>query len=306
MIRYYESGNGFNQIDQWRPRCWIDVEMPTADEITLLRHNFNIPPQFLEYLSDPEERPRVERDGEWTLTIIRIPIKVDSNKAPYTTVPLGIISDGEVVATVCTQSPEMLSDFVAHTRIKGITVRGVPDFILRILFSATYWFLKYLHNIAEDTSHAEEKLQGNVKNDDLISLMRTQNALVYFNTSITANKSIIERMHTLYHNRIDLDLLEDVEIEARQAEATVKIYSDILAGTLDTYTSVISNNMNAVMKRMTAVSITLMVPTLIASFYGMNVNIGMGNSPIWFWVILGVSALLTTGCMLLLKKLKWF
>lgn len=306
MIRYYALNNGFVEQASWTPYCWIDVTAPTEKDSTRLINEFGMPFQFLEYLEDPDERPRIERDRQWILTIVRIPVREQDGNGLFSTLPLGIITNGEIVATVCSRHNEMIPDFVSHTRIKGIDIDSKQNFILRIIYSATYWFLKYLRMIDTAVTEAEAQLSGSVRNEDLLSLMRLQKSLVFFSTSVSANASIIERLKVADHPGLDYELLEDVEIESRQATESVKIYSDILAGTLDTYASVVSNNVNAIMKRMTAISIALMIPTLIASFYGMNVNIDLSQSTYWFWIIIAVSFALTALCVLLLRKLRWF
>lgn len=305
MHKFFESQKGFYEVAQWHPLCWICVQQPDEADIDMLLNKFHIPQDMVSYLSDNDERPRVERDGSWTLTIIRIPLKTRSEVSAYITVPLGVITNKDVIVTVCYHQNEMINDFIQHTRNRGIHVTTTADFTLRLIFSSTVWFLNYIKNISGRVSEGERELRKSVRNEDLLSLMNLQKSLVYFNTSLEANEAIIGRLHTLYPQDIDADLLEDVEIEIHQALTTVKITGDTLGQTLDAYASIISNNVNAIMKRMTAISIALMVPTLIASFYGMNVNIGLSGISWAFWGIIGASVALTAVVVFLLRRAGW-
>ena len=151
-----------------------------------------------------------------------------------------------------------------------------------------------------------ERLERSIRNEDLKNMMKLQRTLVFFNTSLQGNNTVVGRLEHVYGNGFDADLLEDVEIELKQADNTANIYSNILSSSMDSFSSIISNNVNAIMKKMTAVSIVLMVPTLIASFYGMNVEITYGNHPYVFWLILGGSLLLSSILYVVLKKIRWF
>lgn len=284
----------------------MNVECPEKDDIRFMLEELHVPESFLESVSDADERPRIEHDGDWRLTILRIPLRSDKEEMPYDTVPIGIISNSDVLLTVCYRFTEMLHDFIAHTRVKGIAVETEPDFILRILYSSAYWFLRYLKDINNSVSTDRNHLERSIRNEDLLRMLGFQRTLVFFNTSIQGNETLIGRIRRVYGDRYDTDLLEDVEIELRQADSTVKIYSDILESTMDSFASIISNNVNAIMKKMTAVSIVLMVPTLIASFYGMNVEISYGNHPWVFWLIIGGSLLLSSILYIFLRKIRWF
>ena len=188
--------------------------------------------------------------------------------------------------------------------------------ILRIIYSSAVWFLKYLKQINNDVATAEKELEKSIRNEDLLQLMKLQKTLVYFNTSIRGNEVMIGRLKNIFQdtNYLDLELLEDVVIELKQAYNTEitpstlgkVIYSDILTGTMDAFASIISNNVNAIMKRMTSLSITLMIPTLIASFYGMNVDIHLESFPHAFIFIILLSAILSAVTFVWFRRIKWF
>lgn len=306
MRRFFICDNGFNEYDSWSPDCWVNVECPDKDDFKFLTEELNLPEQILSYTSDIDERPRVERNGDWVLTILRIPAKSENPEEPIFTVPISIITCGQVIVTICYHRTELIEDFIEHTRMRGISIEGKSTFILRIIFSLAFWFLKYLQIINKEVMSAEKQLEQSVKNSDLLQLMRLQKTLVYFNTSLRGNEVLIGRLRHVFTDDFDLDLLEDVEIELKQALNTVNIYTEILGNTLDTYASVISNNVNAIMKRMTGITIVLMIPTLIASFYGMNVGISLSSNPNAFWIIVAIAVALTVGTFLLLKRSQWF
>lgn len=306
MRTFFTNDNGYVERDLWSPHCWVNVECPDREDIRFMLDDLHVPPDFLESISDADERPRIEHDGEWVLTILRIPYRSDSPDTPYDTIPIGIITNNEVLLTICYRYTEMLHDFIDHTRSRGISVDTEPDFILRILYSSAFWYLKYLKDINNHVNSDLMHLEESIRNQDLLRMLGIQRALVFFNTSIQGNETLLGRLRRVYGDKYDTDLLEDVEIELRQADSTVNIYSDILESTMDSYSSIINNNVNAIMKKMTAVSIVLMVPTLIASFYGMNVQISYGNHGYVFWLIIGFSMFLSSVLYLFLRKIKWF
>ena len=242
-------------------------------------------------------------------TILRIPVQIAQNSTlPFSTVPIGIITNNEIIVSVCYHNTDLLPDFIEHTRRKGIVVRNKLDLILRIIYSSAVWFLKYLKQINIDISAAEKELERSIRNEDLLRLMRLQKTLVYFNTSIRGNEVMIGKLRTIFQDTdyLDTELVEDVIIELKQALNTVNIYSDILTGTMDAFASIISNNVNTIMKRMTSLSIVLMLPTLIASFYGMNVDIHLEEVPFAFSLIVLFSIGLSTLAFVIFRKIKWF
>lgn len=299
---------GFVEKDQWLPNSWINVECPTAEDIHYLTNQFNVPESFLSDIADTDERPRIEYEGNWLLTIIRIPVQSQEQGIPFTTIPLGIMTNNEIIISVCYYKTELIPDFIRYTRRKEVVVRHKYDLILRLIHSSAVWFLKYLKQINIDISAAEKELERSIRNEDLLRLMRLQKTLVYFNTSIRGNEVMIGKLKTIFQDTdfLDKELVEDVIIELKQALNTVNIYSDILTGTMDAFASIISNNVNTIMKRMTSLSIVLMLPTLIASFYGMNVDIHLEEVPFAFSLIVLFSIGLSTLAFVIFRKIKWF
>lgn len=310
MRQYLYCEAGFVEKTQWLPNCWVNITCPNQNDFDFLTKELKVPESFLKDIADTDERPRTETEGNWLLSILRIPVfNQDQQKGlPYSTVPIGIITNNEVVVSVCYHDTELIPDFIEHTRRKGICVRNRLDLILRLIYSSAVWFLKYLKQINIDISAAEKELEKSIRNEDLLRLMRLQKTLVYFNTSIRGNEMMVGKLKTIFQetNFWDDELAEDVVIELKQAFSTVNIYSDILTGTMDAFASIISNNVNTIMKRMTSLSIILMLPTLIASFYGMNVDIHIENMPHAFIYIVLVSFCLSGLAFAVFKKIKWF
>lgn len=308
MRKYLYSENGFVEKTAWQPNCWVNVECPDNDDFQFLTQELQVPESFLEDIADVDERPRTETEGNWLLTILRIPMQSNQRGVPFITVPIGIITNDEIVISVCYHHTELIPDFIQHTRRKGIVVNNKLDLILRIIHSSAVWFLKYLKQINNDVATAEKELEKSIRNEDLLRLMKLQKTLVYFNTSIRGNEVMIGRLRNIFQdtNYLNLELLEDVIIELKQAYNTVNVYSDILTGTMDAFASIISNNVNAIMKRMASLSITLMIPTLIASFYGMNVDVHLDSFPHAFITILIFSVVLSTITFVWFRKIRWF
>ena len=304
MIKFLRNENGFVEHSEWQPYCWVNVECPDAD-VRMLLDDFGMPAEFLDSVADIDERPRAERNGAWKLIILRVPVRSKEGRTPFITVPIGIVTNNEIVVTICYHYTELIPDFINHTRRKGIAITSEADFILRLIYSSTYWFLTYLKEINRTIAASETQLERSVRNEDLLRLMMQQNTLVYFNTSIQGNEVLLGRVRHIYNQSYDADLLEDVEIELSQASNTVKIYTQILAGMLDSFESIISNNVNDIMKKMTGISIVLMIPTLVASFYGMNVEISYGNHA-WVLPAIVCASLCLSGIVYwLLRRFRW-
>ena len=311
MRKYLYSENGFVEKPLWAPNCWVNVECPDHDDFQFLTRELNVPESFLEDIADADERPRTETEGNWLLTILtilRIPMQSSNPQIPFITVPIGIITNNDIIVSVCYHQTELLPDFIQHTRRKNICVNNKLELILRLIYSSAVWFLKYLKQINNEVANAEKELEKSIRNEDLLRLMKLQKTLVYFDTSIRGNEVLIGRLKNIFQNTgmLDMELLDDAVIELRQAYNTVNIYSDILTGTMDAFASIISNNVNDIMKRMTSLSITLMIPTVIASFYGMNVDIHLDSFPHAFLFIVLLSAAISAGTFVWFRRIKWF
>ena len=308
MRKYLYSENGFTEKAEWQPNCWVNVECPDNDDFKFLTEELKVPESFLEDIADVDERPRTETEDNWLLTILRIPMQSNQRGVPFITVPIGIITNDGIIVSVCYHHTELIPDFIQHTRRKNIVVNNKLDLILRIIYSSAVWFLKYLKQINNDVATAEKELEKSIRNEDLLQLMKLQKTLVYFNTSIRGNEVMIGRLKNIFQdtNYLDLELLEDVVIELKQAYNTVNIYSDILTGTMDAFASIISNNLNIVMKILTSLTVMLAIPTLFASFWGMNTGVPWQNNIVGFWIVCGLSAAVTVIVFFILRWRKMF
>lgn len=305
MIKFYAcNDDGFVEMEQWHPHYWINVESPDENDRRELE-KVGVPQSFMDNVADIDERPRFEREDGWLLTIVRIPHHVKRNHRHYVTVPLGIMTKGDIIITVCFTNTAMIPDFIEHCNKRHISVDNQPDFALRLIYSSTFWYLTYLKEINDTMDDYAHRLRKGVSNDLLLHMMDLQQSLVYFNTSLKGNSMLIERLDKVFEDDCDPDLIEDVEIELGQASNTVNVYMEILSNSMDTFASVISNNVNNVMKTMTSISIILMIPTLVASFYGMNVNVWMGSAPAAFLAIIIVSFGLSGLVWYLLHRKGW-
>ena len=280
MKTFWNTQGGLAQLSEWQPNCWIQVTCPTEEDQHELEEKFNIPDYFMSDISDTDERARYEYDDGWMLIILRIPyVKEIRSRTPYTTVPLGIIHKRDVTITVCYYETNMMIDFVSFQQKRGEGFTDYVDMIFRLFLSSAVWYLKRLKQISMLVDKAKRNLDKEVNNESLIGLSRLQDSLTYFQTSIRGNENLLQKLKfKLQIDELDADLIEDVNIEMSQARETTSIYSDILESTMDTYSSIINNNMNTVMRTLTSVSIMMMCPTLIASLFGMNLVNGMEDA----------------------------
>ena len=219
-----------------------------------------------------------------------------------------MITNGEIIVSVCYYKSELIDDFIRYTRRKELVIRTKFDLILRIIHSSAVWFLKYLKQVNNEVRMAEKELEKSIRNEDLLRLMKLEKSMVYFNTSIRGNEVMLTKLQSIFQgpDYVDKELLEDVETELRQAHITVNIYSDILTGTMNAFASIITNNVNTIMKRMTSISILLMVPTLIASFYGMNVITYAEDLRFGFIGIILLALALSAAAFIIFRKIRWF
>ena len=304
MRTYWNIKDELKSIKEWRPNCWVQVTCPNDDDQDYLIKQFNIPDYFLSDISDTDERARYEYDDGWMLIILRIPyVKEVRSRTPYTTVPLGIIHKRDVTITVCYFETNMMLDFVSYQQKRGEGFTDYVDMTFRLFLSAAVWYLKRLKQINTLIETAKHNLDHGVNNESLIGLSRLQDSLTYFITSIRGNENLLAKLKfKLQVDELDADLIEDVNIEMTQARETTNIYSDILESTIDTYSSIINNNMNTVMRTLTSVSIILMFPTLIASLFGMNLINGMERNKIGFPVALLLSVVVSAVSWIILRK----
>ncbi len=306
MTDYYKTVEGvIVRSDQIEDDGWINLVNPTAEEIDALVGALSLDAGFVKAALDEEETSRIESEDNQTLIIIDIPYAhKQNNLVTYETVPLGIIITNKNIVTVCLKDTAVLRDFL-EGKVKNVHTNLKTRFILQILFRIATHYLLYLRQIDKISNYIEKQLHISMKNKELIQLLDLEKSLVFFSTSLRANEVTLEkllrgRLVKLYEE--DQDLLEDVLIEIKQAIEMSNIYSNILSGTMDAFASVISNNLNIVMKTLTVVTILMAVPTMIASFYGMNVD-GIPMPHFWFVVLISLVITGVSGLYLFKKKM---
>ncbi|MEG0615447.1 MAG: magnesium transporter CorA family protein [Oscillospiraceae bacterium] len=294
MIKFYKTvNNAVTEIDKAENGCWISVIAPNEVEIKNVIENYGLDAGFVRAALDEEESSRIENEEDQTLIIVDYAVaETDAQNAIlYSTMPMGIILKPTYVVTVSLKENIILSEMSSGV-IKNVHTDMKTRFVLMILLRIATKFLQYLKQIDKISYFMEKQLHKSMKNKELIQLLDLEKSLVYFSTSLKANEVTLEkilrgRVIKLYED--DQDLLEDVLIEIKQAIEMAGIYSSILSGMMDAFASVISNNLNIVMKTLTIITIVMSIPTIIFSYYGMNVeNLPMAVS--WFPVVLSIVA----------------
>ena len=308
MIVFYKNNNGLEVSEKWIAKSWISIVNPTATDKDYILKTLQVPEAFYNDIEDVDERPRIEIEDGWTLIVIRIPLISDEDKLPFSTMPLGIIFKDDVLLTLTFRKSDIVEDFIVHQNKKKLEIKDNYDLVLKLLVSSSIWYLKYLKQLSVMINRAEDNLEQSVKNEELHKLIQIEKCLVFFMTSLKGNDVLLHRVKNIKAERdnFDPELLEDAVIELKQAQEMTGIYSNILAGMMDAYASVIANNMNEIMKQLTSISIILMIPTVIASFYGMNVINYLEDNPYGMAILVGISVVLSTVGVLLFRRRRFF
>ena len=272
-------------------RTWVDARVVTRDDVALLQAEYALEPEHILDILDPDELSRLEDGDGYVLTIIRLPVFDPSAETQYFTVPLGIIIKGNSIITICWTDCEVLKDFSAG-RVKGIRLSDFPAFIIRFISRADIAFLRYLKEINRRFVGIQNELQLSVANKEILQLLSLEKSLVYFTTSLKSNQLMLEKFRKTKLFVLDLDdidWLDDVDIDNRQAIEMAETYRNVLVGIMDAFNSIISNNLNIYMKKLAILNIVMMVPTFITSFFGMNFPLPFerygGNAT---WIVTGI------------------
>jgi magnesium transporter len=276
-----QGEHGLVKAEELCKNCWVDARNVTREDLTQLETAYGISAELLTDIMDVDEQARVEKEDDYTALIFRIPVYNPEAEVAHFTLPIGIIIFSDKIVTICQKSSDALDD-LANNRIRDFSIKNKSAFVLNLLGRAAFTFLKALKDLNRNSNAIEQGLQKSVQNHELIQLLSVQKSLVYFTTSIKTNELLLEKLQKtsiLRFKEDEKDLLEDVVIENRQAIEMANTYSSNLNGTMDAFGAVISNNLNIVMRRLTIISIVLMIPTLITSFYGMNVSLPFQKSP---------------------------
>jgi magnesium transporter len=310
MITIYKSGEqGLNTIEEFVSGSWVSVVDPSSEEIARLQSELRVPQDFLTYPLDIDERPRTEKDDDVTLIVLRIPyFQGKTADIPYTTVPLGIILTSELIITICKLKNDVTCELL-NGRVKGLSTSKKNRLILQVLMSTALKYLRYLHEINDAVDVLEDKLQLSTRNQEVMGLLKYEKSLVYFTTALRSNELMLERLQRSQLFQIypdDEDLLEDVLTETQQAIEMTSIANDILSGMMDAFASIISNNLNGIMKFLASVTIVLTIPSMIAGFYGMNVELPLQEHSAAFLITVALSIGLAAVIALIFVKKDWF
>ena len=296
----------FEKTNEFQVGSWINLVNPSEEEIKKVCENLKIEDEFIKYPLDYEEQARIDIEDDMTLFIIDVPIIEERDKKKeYTTMPLGlIVVRDEYFITVSLKKNRIVESF-EKGKIKGVYTYKKTRFILQILYLNASYYLTDLKKINKEAENTVLALEKSMRNKELIQLLNLENSLVYITTSLKANELVMEktaRGKILKSYEEDDEILEDAIIENRQAIEMGKIYSDILSGTMDAYASIISNNLNGVMKLLASITILISVPTLIASIWGMNLPLPFSNDINGFWFVTAIAILISAIAFMWLKK----
>lgn len=298
MTIYRWENGGLKETSEIAPSCWINLVEPSTTELEKVLSYSKVPRDFLTDPLDAGERPRFDYEDDTSLLIVHVPMPVDDDEViPYRTVPLGIILYPGSVITVCSARTPVTAAFLDQIR-RVCPPSDSYRFAFRLLWHAGVLFLRYINDIHQRTVALEEELHRSISNEVLLKLLQIEKTFVYFTTSLKADTIALARANTarqLTLSEDDRDFLEDAMVEYQQALETATVHANILNGTLDTFASLINNNLNNVMKYLTAATIMLAAPTLIASLYGMNIALPFAGHPHAFAIVMGVSGLLAVG-----------
>ncbi len=303
MLKIYNTDietNEFQEIKEFKKGAWINLVNPSENEIKKVCESVQIQDDFIRDALDFEEKARIDQedDDNTTLFVVDVPVteRGEDGEVLYTTVPLGmIVVRDDFFITVSLRKNKIIESFEKR-KIKNFQTYKKTRFIFQILYLNSSFYLSYLKQINKETEVAEYILKNSMKNKELLKMLTLEKGLVYFTTSLKSNELVMEKalrgkIIKLYDE--DEEILEDAITENRQAIEMAQIYNNILNGTMDAYASIISNNMNGVMKTLTSITIILAVPTMISSFWGMNVNLPLQNDSLGFIVMISISIILT-------------
>ena len=295
--------------------AWISLVRPTAEELLITERITGAPQDFVRSALDPEESSRIEIEENHILVLINVPVNHEDRPGEYDTIPLGMIVTPDFFVTICQEYNEVLHSF-KETRYRYFSTYKRTRFLFQLLYHSALLFLKDLRQMARKSDKIEQDLRRSMKNEELFQLLDLQKGLTYYSMSLRSNRVVVERLlrlcsnpqvnHLIKIRDEDEELLDDVRVEYDQSIEMAQIQTDVLAGMMDAFASVISNNLNMVMKFLASVTIVMAIPTMIASFFGMNVPIPWASHPLGFYIVGLVSAVLTVAATVILWKKRFF
>ncbi len=306
MISYYKTIDGrIEEIRKYEPGCWVNCVSPEDDEVQYLLDFFKIPPELMRSALDEEESSHIDSEDGTTLIIIDVPVveKVKQN-ITYSTMPIAIMITDNNVITVALSENTVISEF-SEGVVKNVMTGYKTHFVLHIMLRMATKYLQYLKQIDKINNRIERELRRSAQNKELHQLLDIEKSLVYFSSSLKADELTLEKIMRGRYIKLydeDQDLLEDVLIEIKQAVDMAAIHLNILTGTMDVFASIISNNLNVIMKIQASLTLLVSVPTVISGFYGMNIVTGLPIDNLWWFPVLLSGVLMLIMYFILRRK----
>ncbi len=308
---YKTRDKGLEKIGRFERESWINLEDPEKEELDYIAKAFNIPHDFLTASIDPDERARIEVDEHAILIIIKVPIFDEENKdLLYSTDSMGIILIPNFIITISLAGNDVIPEFLAG-KVRNFNTNFKERFVLQLFMRTILLYHQYLKQINNITNLIQSKLQESMQNKQLFKLLNLEKSLVYFTTSLKSMEIMLDRFNRQNILKLDAknkeydNIIEDIIIECKQAQEMSNIYSNILTGLMDAFASVISNNLNVVMKLLTLITIILTFPMIVTSFYGMNVGLPLQKSPYVLIAIFSASSIPALATFFYFKMKKW-
>lgn len=315
ISKTYADGLAELTGDTVEPGSWINLIKPSVEELVAVESITGAPQDFTRAALDPEESSRIEIEEDHILVVINVPKNHDSVNGEYDTIPVGIIVTPEYLVTVCQENSDIFRNFDAP-RWRSYSTFKRTRFLFQILYCSALLFLRDLRQMNRKSDKIEQDLRASMKNKELFLLLDLQKSLTYYSMSLRSNRVVVERLlrltsnpqvnHIIKFREEDEDLLDDVRVEYDQSIEMAQIQTVVLAGMMDAFASVISNNLNIVMKFLTSVTIVMAIPTMIASFFGMNVSIPWSGHPAGFWIVISMTLVFSVIITILLWRKKLF
>ena len=309
MVNIYKiNQKALLKLNEIEPSSWIFIQQPDECDFTILKNVFELPAAVLDEIPDPDEMGRIEIEDNYHLFLLRVPIKRQNSDVIFKTAPLWFIFFKEQVLTICTEELDYMFPVFSRS-IKEFPYTDRANLFLNIYLEILEYFQNYLRKINEITLFTEKDLKDSIRKNIFMRIMQLEKSLVYFTTALKSNERVLYkvlRMETRQDWKIDEDLKDQVQLEHNQAVEMTNIYSNILSNMVNTFGSVITSNLNSVMTRLTIISLVLMVPTLIASIYGMNLVLPLEKNPFGFLIITGSALILTVATFIFFKIRKYF
>lgn len=310
MVEIYktnaEVGN-LTKIDIPQKGCWINIVKPTEDEIKVIADLVRIDEQALRYPLDMAEKAHIDEEDDSVLIVVDSPAKeIKNNEKIYTTLPLGmILVRDDMFITISQENITAVEGMKFKAKNFYVQTEKKSRFVFQILYDIAQDYIRYLNYIIKDIDMFEEHMSKSMRNKELQKVMKFEKSMIYFNASVKGNQVVLEKLNRgksikLYED--DEDILEDTMIENRQAMEMIQTYSEILNGIIDIFGTMVSNNLNIVMKILTSITVIISIPTMVSSFLGMNVDFPFDTSVIGFYEVIGVSLLATIIATILLKR----